>query len=165
MHQETVVLRPRIFKPLILCLVSAAFFVGGLWMVKDNAPNGWFVTIFFGIVLLVSLLRLLPGANSLTLTPSGFIMKSLFRSHFIAWEAVQSFQLGKLAGEDAVYFNYHAHHRLQLKAKQFNHLITGNEAALPDTYGLTAENLRSLLEAWKMKSGKPKSHNGTIPVS
>lgn len=98
MHQETVVLHPRIFKPLILCLASAIFFPGGLWMVKDNAPKGWFVTIFLGIVLLVSLLRLLPGANSLTLTQSGFIMKSLFRSHFIAWEAVQSFQLVKLAG-------------------------------------------------------------------
>jgi hypothetical protein len=56
-------------------------------------------------------------------------------------------------------------HTTGSNSKQFNHLITGNEAALPDTYGLTAENLRSLLEAWKMKSGKPKSHNGTIPES
>ena len=165
MHQETVVLRPRIRKPLIQCMTSALFFTGGLWMVLEYAPKGWFVTIFFGIALLFSLLQLLPGANSLTLTKSGFTIKSLFRRHFIAWEDVQSFQLGKLAGEVAVCFNYHAHHMRQHKAKQFNRLLTGNEAALPDTYGLTAENLLSLLEAWKMKSGIPKSYNGTKPES
>lgn len=152
MSQETIVLRPRIFKPLVLCLVSAAFFVGGLWMVKYNAPNGWFVTIFFGIVLLVSLLRLLPGANSLTLTQSGFTIKSLFRSHFIAWEAVQSFQLGKLAGEDTVHFNFKPQHQRHRNAKQLSRWLTGSEASLPDTYGLTAEDLLAILEAWRKQA-------------
>lgn len=152
MYQDTVVLRPRILKPLILCLVSVVFFVGGVWMVKEHAPNGWFIAIFFCIVLLFSLLRLLPGANRLTLTKSGFIMKSLFRSHFIAWEDIQSFQLGKLAGEDAVYFDFKAQHQRHQKAKQINRWLWGSEAALPDTYGLTAEDLLSMLEAWRKRA-------------
>jgi hypothetical protein len=121
-------------------------------MVQDGEPNGWFVAVFFGAAMLISLLSLLPGANSLTLTARGFIVKSLFRSHFVAWEDIRSFQLGDLAGHETVYFNFSAQHRRHINVKQLSRWLSGNEAALPDTYGLTAEVLLETLEAWKKKA-------------
>ena len=151
MSQETLVLRPRMRKTVILCLASGLFFTGGVWMVQDGEPKGWFVAIFFGAALLISLLLLVPGANSLTLTASGFIVKSLFRSHFVAWEDIRSFQPGVLAGHETVFFNFNAQHRQHRNAKQLSRWLSGSEAALPDTYGLTAEALLETLEAWRMK--------------
>ena len=152
MSQVTLVLRPRIRKTVMLCLVSGLFFAGGVWMVRDGEPKGWFVAIFFGAAMLISMLLLVPGANSLTLTASGFKIKSLFRSHFIAWEDIRSFQLGDLAGHETVFFNFSAQHRHNRNAKQLSRWLSGSEAALPDTYGLTAEALLETLEAWKKKA-------------
>ena len=73
-------------KWLLLMVVGIAFTAGGIFMVREQADGGWFVLIFFGLGLVVSIAMLLPGAGGLLLDSDGFKMTSLFRSHRSRWQ-------------------------------------------------------------------------------
>jgi hypothetical protein len=146
---ETLTLRPRRLKMAFFGLLSAAFTVAGVYMIRDGDHNGWFVAGFFGACTMVFLALLLPGAAYLRLSRDGFRVRSLWRSHFTPWSAVIGFRVARIARRRLVVFNF-----VDAKARRrarYARILTGVEGALPDTYGLSADKLAELMIHWQVR--------------
>ena len=135
---------------LFLATVSVIFVVLGVLMIAQGKRIGWLACGFFGLCSLVFLVELLPNASSLELTADGFTVRSFFQvSKRIAWVEVQSFGIGRIRGKKMVMFNYAESYQGALAVRRINAALTGFEAALPDCYGLRAEELADLMNRYK----------------
>jgi hypothetical protein len=142
---DTLLLRPRRLKWLLILAVSVAFTIAGGSMIRDGQAKGWFVISVFALSTLISIGLLLPGRAYLRITPEGFEMRSLFRSLQLRWTDVAGFRAGRIGLNKMVLFNYAASYTRSPKARALATALTGTEAALPDTYGYTADDLAALL--------------------
>lgn len=131
--------------------------VGGILILDGSAHMlwGWIATVFFGICLLVSAIRLLPGAAALTLDIGGFEEHTLFFQRTRAqWRNVTDIKADAAPAA-----------RSNMKLVWFNdpewkgNWLRGQEAALPgcnaglaDTYGLSAEELADLMIRWQQRA-------------
>jgi hypothetical protein len=148
--RQTLTLRPRRLKMALYGALSAGFTIGGALMIRDGAGEGWFVAGFFGLATLVFLALLMPGSASLLLTRDGFRVRSLWRSHFTPWSAVAAFGVVRISHRSMVSYNFTdvAAHR----GARFSRALTGAEGALPDSYGMSAEDLAALMTAWRARA-------------
>lgn len=147
---EILVLRPRRLKLALYGLFSAMFTAGGGLMILDNDRGGWFVGGFFGVCTLVFVALMLPGAASLMLTREGFRVRSLWRGGFTPWSAVAGFGVGRVGNRDLVAFTV-----VDPAAKpgaRFSRAAAGFDGALPDSYGMSAESLARLMNAWRERA-------------
>lgn len=149
---STLLLRPRRAKWLLLLVASLAFTVVGGLMIRDGEAKGWFVAAVFGLSTLVAGGLLLPGSAYLRLTPDGFEMRSLFRSSRTRWADVAGFRAGRIGLNKLVLFSYVPSYTRSATARALASALTGTEAALPDTYGYTAEALAELLDDWRARA-------------
>src|SRR3989442_12746304 len=69
----------------VLFLVCLLFVLGGIWMVRDGKPMGYFCGGFFALGLPVFALQFHPKAAYLHLAADGFTFCSLFRAHTVRW--------------------------------------------------------------------------------
>jgi hypothetical protein len=136
--------------------VSASLVAGGALTVQEGHPigwAGWAAIFFFGSGVIVFCLLLLPGSAYLKLDPAGFTVCSLFRVHSTRWYEVDSFEVGTIAGRKLVVFNFSNLHRGQDFARALASSISGHEGALPETYGLSAEELAAMMNDWRQRAG------------
>src|SRR6188768_1501782 len=110
MQTDELILRPKKQKMILLAAVSLLFTYGGTLIIEDNSLKGWFITLFFGLCFLVALIQLISNSSQLKLTKEGFIMTTLFRSHFTKWEDVKYFKEGRLGPKKMVMFDYADRH-------------------------------------------------------
>jgi hypothetical protein len=143
-----VTLYPSRKKWLLLLLGGCLFTFGGFWMVSDAEPWGWFVLLFFAAGTIVSVVMLLPGASGVTLDVDGFLVTSLYRRHRSRWRDVTGFvpvsipysRQKLVAFDDATITGGIAKMSVD---------ISGHNAALPDTYGLSVDDLAQLMTHWR----------------
>lgn len=145
------ILRPRRFKYLLFALLSVGFAIGGALTVRDSKLLGWVEILFFGSGAIVFCLLLLPGSAYLRLDPAGFTSCSLFRPHFTPWCEVDSFAVGTVGIKRMVVFNFSELHHGQKYLRKVSSGLSGYEGALPDAYGLKAEELAALLNDWRQR--------------
>jgi hypothetical protein len=149
------ILRPRRGGTLLYLAVSGLFTGGGTWMVREGEKLGWWVAAFFGLCTAVFLVQLVPGSACLRLTPDGFEMRALFRSSSLRWTDVRGFgvvrmkQHGFLTVHTMVGFDFSDSYDRSRAGRALARAVAGCEGALPDLYGLKAEALASLLNAWR----------------
>ncbi len=149
---QPILLRPKPTKWLVVALGSLAFVLTGIWMVRSREMFGWLGIVFFGLCLSVSLICMLPNASYLRLTSDGFTICSLFRAQTIRWNDVTGFGVGRILTNKIVMFNYVESYQRSPELRSFNTELTGFEAAIPDSYGLTHEDLADLLNRYKASS-------------
>ena len=149
MKTERQTYRQRNSKTILLGIVSLAFVVSGIFLTKEQAVMGWFVTSFFGICLLVFLTQLIPGSTELTLRKEGFEMTSMFRKSTTRWTDIESFKIGYLGRNKTVMFDYIESHNKHDTGKLISKGLSGSHGALPTTYGLKATELLKTLNEWK----------------
>jgi hypothetical protein len=137
---------PSPVKWLLIGLVSAVFAASGVWMVSIEADRGWLVLIFFALCLAVSAIMLLPGAGGLVLDAEGFVATSLFRSHRFRWRDVNGFEPISVSRQRMVGFDDVTGGRT---IGAINTALAGRNAALPDTYGFSADELAELMQRWR----------------
>jgi len=144
-------LYPSRKKWLLLLLLSAMFTAAGVDMVLRNAPSGWLVLIFFGAGLVMSATMLLPGAGGLVLDGDGFQVTSLFRRHRSRWQDVTRFEPISVpyARQRMVGFDDTTAGRT---ITAINTALTGHNAALPDTYGFSVDELAELMRRWRERA-------------
>jgi hypothetical protein len=129
-----------------------AFSVGGYFMIRDGADGGWFVLIFFGFGVLVSIVVMLPGANVLILDRDGFEARSMYRGGRTSWRDASGFITAKLPPRSYVMVVYDdARHKGGMLASA-NVALTGRNAGLPDTFGLDPDDLATLMESWRERA-------------
>jgi hypothetical protein len=147
-----VTLYPSRRKWAIIFVVGGLAAAGGVWMVETEHPWGWFVLIFFLIGTITAGAALLPGAGRLTLESGGFEIKNLYRRRRIRWQDVTGFEAAVIPPSARKFVLYD-----ELKAKdrvisKFNTAIAGRNAALPDTYGFSADDLADLITRWRERA-------------
>ena len=147
-------LRPNRRRYLLFMMLSAGFVAGGALTVRKSDPIGWAAILFFGSGVIVFGLLLLPGSAYLKLDSAGFTFCTLFRAHSTSWYEVDSFQVARIGGRKLVAFNYSNLHRGQDFARKLSHTISGYEGALPETYGLSAEELVITMNEWRQRGGR-----------
>lgn len=146
-----VALYPSRKKWLLLLLLAAVFTAGGVGMVSNKEPWGWFVLIFFGSGLVISATTLLPGADGLVLDADGFQVTSLFRKHRSRWQDVTRFEpiAVPYARQKMVGFDDATAGRT---ITAINTALSGHNAALPDAYGFSVDELAELMRRWRERA-------------
>ena len=146
---EKKVLYPNKMKSMLYVGITLVFVVIGIFMLQDGAPMAWFVTITFGLGLLIFLLNLLPQASYLILDEQGFETSSLFRKHRYSWDDVNDFSVGRISSNQMVMFNFSHNYQAARKARKVSTMIAGAEGALHDTFGMKAQDLAALMQSYK----------------
>lgn len=149
----TLQLRPHAGQTLGLLAVSVGFVAIGAFMVADGEWTGWFVLGFFGLCALAFAVQCLPGSSGLRLDRDGFTFTSLFRSSTVPWTEVSSFHVAEVGGRAMVCWTYRADVSHSARSRLLSRALSGQEAGLPDTYGLAPGELAQLLEDWRARHG------------
>jgi hypothetical protein len=150
-----VTLYPSRKKWLLVLAGSALFAVGGFWMIRQGNAMGWVVLIFFGLVAVVAAAAMLPGAGGLTLDRDGFEATNLFRRHRTRWQDATGFQAARIPPAHQNWVAYDDVNASTKRIAKFNVGIVGRNVALPDTYGLSADNLAQLMVQWRERALAP----------
>ena len=118
-------------------------------MVSDGETVGWFIATLFGIGALAGAINLLPGSSFLVLDGEGFTVRSLFRQHSYKWTEVETFSVRWVGAIRMVAFDFSSEYARQVRMRKIVSSIIGTEGALPDTYGLSLQNLADKMNAAK----------------
>ncbi|CAN5882011.1 hypothetical protein BH23ACT11_BH23ACT11_23670 [soil metagenome] len=147
--EETTVLKPSRARTFALLAGSGVLTAASVYITLSGetpAWFGWFVASFFGLCTLVFLVLLLPGSAYLKVTPEGFTICSLFRSSTYSWMAVESFKAGEIGlNNNGVVFDFSREYEGQELGRDIASSLAGHEGALPDTYGMSPEDLAEFL--------------------
>lgn len=139
-------LRPSRKRTVVLLLVSTLFLLAGVGMIRDGKPTGYFVAGVFALCWVAFALQLHPKASYLHLAPEGFTFCSLFRAHTVRWDDVREFGVVSISFNRMVTWNFTPEYRATKPGRALSKSLSGYEAALPDTYGLKAQELAELME-------------------
>ncbi|MBO9514267.1 MAG: hypothetical protein J7549_09130 [Variovorax sp.] len=151
---DSVLLKPSRRKHLLLLAVACAFVAGGVISLHAGHPlAGWLGIVFFGFCALVFAAYLVPGGNHLRLGAEGFTVRSLFRDWHVAWPDTSEFFVARISGNKSVCWNYSSTYSKYTRSRIIARGLTGAEASLPDTYGLSADDLAQLLNQWRARHG------------
>lgn len=147
---DELVLKPSKPRTALLLAFSIVFTLGGWWMISDHDPWGWFVFGFFGLCASVFIVQLLPGSTYLRLNKNGFQTRTLYRySKLIKWSDIDRFCVVDIQGRKMVGIMFAPDYTKRPVARALNMTLAGVDSALPNTYGMKAEEL-----AWLMQSRK-----------
>ena len=149
-------------KTFILLLVSILFVFCGIVTFKESTIISILGIAFFGLGSIVFMINLLPKASYLTLTSEGFEFSSLFRRHFETWADIDLFFPVRISlpyhfggVKKMVGWNYRQNYRKSSKMRNISSWLSGAEAALPDTYGKSVEELCDIMNELCSKYDKP----------
>ena len=141
---EIVLTVPR-RKLAFLVVVGAVFTAGGAWMVAADVAAGWFIAVFFGLCLLVGM-ALMIRPSRLRIDRTGMTSFHLWRSDRFEFADCSEFSTWRnpaAPSQRLVVFDWTGvrHRRLA----RLSATLAGRNSALPDTYGMNADELVHLL--------------------
>jgi len=119
-------------------------------MITSGDSRGWFVAAFFTFCTLVFTLVLLPGSAYLELGPDGITVCTFYQRDSWRWADVASFDIARIGSNTRmVVIKFAPAYPKARRARRFAEFLTGHEGALPDSYGLSVEDLVALLNTYK----------------
>ena len=150
-------LKPSPWRLLLLLAISAGFVALGVFLISSGERlGGWLCAGFFGLGVLVAIVSLLPGSSYLDLSSNGIEIRALYRKWFVRWTDVQEFYPVVISNRRMVGWDYSASYTAHSLGRKVSRGMSGIEAALPDTYGMSAESLATLLNEWRIRhTGAP----------
>ncbi|MDQ8205777.1 STM3941 family protein [Pelagicoccus sp. SDUM812003] len=142
---------PSKTKHALLLLVSITFVAGGIWLAKNGDWMGHIAYVFFGLGVVVFTIQLLPNSSYLKLKEDGFEFSALFRRHYVKWNDIKHFGIMTqthrgMTTNKMVGWDYREEFEGSDLGRKISKKIGGIESALPDTYGMKAEELLSLMD-------------------
>lgn len=162
MIKETIILKPKKIKTIGFLLLSCLFVVLAFSLLDEKPFIRWISIVFFGLGVIIFIIQLLPGSTYLKLTHEGFEVKNLFRSNFTKWAEINAFRIG-IVPIDIYWNDFHFWWDWNKKMVLFDYKKTrkgnfnskdvfDNQEALPDSYGMSVEELVQLMNEWKSKN-------------
>jgi len=151
---DILILRPSPGKWLTALLVSLGGACVGAWMIGRYAgAMPWLIIALCGLGVVISFIQLIPGASYLLLTPSGFVVCSLYRLWpLMRWNSVSEFRVVEMgrARREIVAFDWDQDRHSALA--NLNEALADATNALPDTYGRSASGLAVLMNQWRARA-------------
>jgi len=130
-----------------LIVVSLVFVAISWWVARLGNAVGYLGVAFFGLGLVVFVIKLLPNSSYLRVRQEGFTVCSLFRCHTVQWRDTSEFGVADLGVKKMVGWNSALAAEKLPSLFKASQLISGYGCALPETYGLDAEELCALLNS------------------
>lgn len=147
------VLRSSPVRTVVLLAVSILVLVIGVAVVATGEQGGW-LAVIGGAVLTGFLVLLLVRPNRLELDDQGFsTVSSLGRATRVEWRECGAFRVqrpdidGSFRAPLQVVYDTEESNRHNLAV--VSQFVAGGSAALPDTYGMSAEDLADLLNRYR----------------
>jgi hypothetical protein len=139
-------LRPRRRTQVLLLATSAIFVAIGVAMIRsgEDLAMAWAATSFFGLCALVFSVQLLPNSSWLEIHPDRLELCTLFRRARIEFGHVRRFSVERIGRTRMVTLEFRED-APSAQGRAFAKLLAGAEGALPDTYGLSPEELSGRL--------------------
>jgi hypothetical protein len=151
-----------------MLLIGMGFVVLSVLLVQsDAAPSyldklvGWTGIVVFGAGTVLSAANIFSGAGKLMLHDAGFEVTSFFRSRGALWRDAAGFQVFSpwyMAKRSACVVYDDANEKRnslwQMTLAQWYASLVGRNAGLPDTYGLSADELANLMNQWRERALK-----------
>jgi Bacterial PH domain len=160
-----VILYPSKRRWLFMLVGNGAFVALGIWMISDPtsfdqthraippALIAWFGIAFFGLGLIASIVMLTPKLSYLRLDADRLTIRNLLRTSRMRWEDVDDFAAIDMPGPRKILrVGYNKRTRAQRAMGRANMALIGRNSALPDTYGLKAEDLARLMSLWRARA-------------
>ncbi len=138
---KELILHPAPFRQ-VLNLILAGLGITFFCMLLDSGQHwiGGLGLAFMLIVLFFTGLRLLPALYHLRITEKGFHVRFMHRDTFWSWDQVQEFSARRKGREGLVEF-------IPAGLKDRDGKVP--VLRLPDTYGMKAQDLATLLNSWR----------------
>jgi hypothetical protein len=164
------VLRPSMRKWLWVLAAAIVFVVAGIVSIEEprdaaDANVGWFAVVFFGLGIVISGIMLIPGGAGLTLSADGFVVRKFFYDRTVRWTDVGEFVIrGVSYPRGSKKFVVYNDPSAKGTLAAANARLTGYTGALPDTYGLSVEDLCRLMTLWRERALRNRNNppnNGT----
>ena len=126
-------------------IIGGGAFAAGILVNFSGSTVAMSIAALTGCFAAVGAIMLLPGANALRLDAQEFQVVHFFASKRFRWSEVSDFGVCSLGQSgDVVAFKASAA-RLNMWEKVNGALLGDRNAYLPDTYGMTAEDLAHLM--------------------
>jgi hypothetical protein len=156
-----VVLRPGFSRT--RWVVGFAVFPAVLGLVMAHRGSGWawlWLALAAGLIVFASWVLTAPRMR-LRLSPSGFAYGTARRRYFFQWSDVAYFTVREFATYRHVFFVFAPGYRGDERLRAINQDFGGFDRFLPDTYGMRAEALADVLEAWRLRHTANPEQNTT----
>jgi hypothetical protein len=114
---------------------------------------GWLTVVFFGLGIPVSLLMRLPSSTYLRLDEEGFEMGSVVLRRKYKWTDVADFRIGSISGAKMIAIIFHADYKQQRLGRAIAATLSGMEAAIPNQYNATLNEILAALTTWRQRYG------------
>jgi hypothetical protein len=150
---ETMTLRPSRTRWLALLVVAVTLSSAAVWAMEDFFPAmRWVVGIFFGVAAVIALLNVIGIASRLDLKRDSFTCVTLSRSFTRKWKDCSTFDPVRIGVNKFVGFSSAEDDAAKPKLAAANKHMIGHSGMLPDTYGLSAEELASLMNRFRARA-------------
>jgi hypothetical protein len=120
------------------------------------SPSGevkaWVGVVLFGVGVVISVVMLLPGAGRLTLDQDGFQRVTLFLKFRTPWSSVDDFTVCEMTMRRGRRMRFVGYNDRGLPTNNASQQLSGRNAALPDSYGLSHEELANLMAEWRARA-------------
>ena len=123
-------------------------------MAGERPFLGWLAVAFFGLGIPASLLMLLPNCTYLRLDREGFEMGSFISRHKYKWTDVADFRIASVSGAKMVAIAFHPEYNEQQLGRALAVKLGGIEAAIPNQYNATLEEIVEALATWRQRYGR-----------
>ena len=147
-----VTLYPSRRKWLLVLLVGLVLGAGGVLMLRAGEWLGWLSLVFFAVVSLTALAAMLPGSSRLRLDKDGFEVRMLFRGSRKRGAETSEFGAAPIPPSGQVFVVFDDLTTTHKTLAGISTAIVGRNGALPDTFGLAAEDLAQLMTEWRRRA-------------
>ena len=149
---------------LVFTLLGVLIF-GGItaYFIVTERPNPivaaflWFCVVCLAVSIPFFLFLLIKGVG-LRLEADGFRLAQAWRNTFTRWADTSEFETGSTAlfityrGDGTAVVTYDDANAKTGSLASINTSIVGKNSALPDTYGMSAEDLKTLMNGWRERA-------------
>jgi hypothetical protein len=142
---EELVLKPSFWKYIGVRILSAVGTAVGIWMIYSGNWIGWYMTSIFGLVSLLASVQLIPGSTYVRIHAEGLEVCFFFRSRHILWKDVTRFGVARRNSSRMVVYDFVPDYSGQNRSRALCRLLFGWDAALPDSFGMSCEELADLM--------------------
>ena len=159
---KTAVYRPDQRQQFRLICGSAGLACLGWLMYRNEWPGGGAILLLFSACAVVGVLQYSTHCSSLRLSTDGLEVISLFRRRKYRWSDVREFRTQKLGPLECVVIRLGDVTPLVASPAYSAVPWHGVEEAIPDTYGMTAEELARRLNDWREQASR-NEHQSILP--
>ena len=150
---EKMVLKPSRLKWILILAVGLAFTAIAIWVPAegDNAWR-WFVGGLFGLLSAIAVPAALGIGSGLELNRVGFRCRTLFRTWNRQWRDCSEFAPISIGPNTFVGFSTLSDEKAHPNLAAANRAIAGTSGMLPDTYGMSPQDLADTMNRFRARA-------------